>query len=273
MQPELNIPLIAGAVQRLGDQLLTDYRKLPIPASKGELYEQLARIDKLSEETLKADLATAFPEIPWLIGDEFDAAGQQRPAALPMYWLCDAMDGAIQYLQHLPGWSINLVLIRDGQPYFSMIYAPLENDLFWAVDKAGAFLNGNRIHPSKKTDPGVMLAVFDYGHLDGEKANKDLNHRIGESVGELLKNFGIVRNYGPHGIQLASVGAGRIDLFYQIGLDTFNWLAGLLIAREAGAKVLTNDGRPWYWGEDSLLVASPQAAQILLENRKTPHQS
>lgn len=264
MQSQLDVPAVLSAVRRAGDLFLPTYKKSPVPQTRDELLSQLQTIDERCLASLKADLSPTFADTPWLIGDEFDSAGQKKPLDWPQYWLCDAMDGAIQYLQHLPGWSINLVLIRAGSPYLSVIYAPLEGELFWAGEGAGAFLNDSPIKPSTKTDYRVMLATFDYGHVDEADPTPDLNQQIGESVTTLLNQFGIVRNYGPHGLQLAWVGAGRIDLFYQRGLDTFNWLAGLLIAKEAGADILTTDGLPWTWGENSLLVAAPGIAQPFL---------
>ena len=265
MQPAITIPVILKAVRRAGDLFLAEYKTTAIPQDKATLLNQLATIDDRCVASLKADLATAFPQTPWLVGDEFDSNGQKQPLDLPEYWLCDAMDGAIQYLQHLPGWTVNLVLIRDGHPYISVIYAPLEQEMFWAQEGVGAFLNDAPIKPGTKTDVGVMLAVFDYGHQDEHDPAPNLNRQIGAAVTDLLDTFGIVRNYGPHGLQLASVGAGRIDLFHQQGLDTFNWLAGILIAREAGAAVLNTAGQPWRWGDDSLVVAAPGIASAFLE--------
>lgn len=269
MQTETNISVVLNAVRQIGDVFLQDYKKTLIPTDMATLTAQLDQIDQRCLSALRAAITPTFPNTPWLIGDEFDSAGQKQPLDKPQYWICDAMDGAIQYLQHLPGWTINLVLIRQGQPQLAVIYAPLDGELFWAEKGRGAFLNGESIRPSAKTDPAVMLAVFEYGHQDAANPTPDLTNQIGTAVTHLLDHFGIVRNYGPHGLQLASIGAGRIDLFYQKGLDTFNWLAGLLIAQEAGAEVLTTDGNPWQWGDDSLLVAAPGVAQTLLKNESS----
>jgi myo-inositol-1(or 4)-monophosphatase len=266
MLTESTTQLVLHAVRQVGDAFLTQYRQTPVPHNMAALQQQLDQIDRQCVPALQAAITPAFPNTPWIIGDEFDRAGQQRPLDQPHYWLCDAMDGAIQYLQHLPGWSINLVLIRDGQPHLSVVYSPLEGDLFWAERGAGAYLNGEAIRPSDKTDPAVMLAVVEYGHQDETDPLPDLNQRVGRAVTHLLNHVGIVRNYGPHGLQLASVGAGRVDLFYQPGLDTFNWLAGLLIAQEAGARILTTEGHPWQWGDQSLLVIAPGAATALLSD-------
>ncbi|WP_343609197.1 inositol monophosphatase family protein [Chryseobacterium oranimense] len=263
MQNQTNFQVILDAVRKIGDVFLKDYKQNPIPQTMDELLEKLDDIDTLCLTSLKQDLLIEFPDTPWHIGDEFDTDSQRKPASQDEYWLCDAMDGAIQYLQHIAGWTINLVLIRGGKPVFSVIYDPLASEMFWAIDGEGAFMNGKMIRVSQKNDLSVMLAVFDYGHQD--KSDNDLNEKIGATVTKLIDNFGIVRNYGPHGLQLAYVGAGRIDLFIQEDMDTYNWIAGLLIAKESGAELLTTTGEMWKWGSESLLVASKRTAEKYLE--------
>lgn len=258
----MRIPVILDAVEKVGNQFLLNYKEEAIPQNTDQLLKVLDEIDTTCLDSLKKDLAVEFPNIPWYIGDEFDTESQRKPQEDVEYWLCDAMDGAIQYVQHLPGWTINLVLIRNGKPYFSVIFDPLANEMYWAIENEGAYMNGSEISPSTKKDAGVMIAVFEYGHQN--KTANHLNKKTSNTVLHLLENFGVVRNYGPHGLQLAQVGNGRIDLFVQEDLDTYNWLAGLLIAKEAGASLLTTDGKTWQWGSESLLVASQATAQKFL---------
>jgi myo-inositol-1(or 4)-monophosphatase len=266
MNKQIKIQTILDAVKQAGDLFLKEYKLNTIPANKVDFFRELASIDARCMSVLKTRLANDFPDTPWNTVDEFDNQGQKQPLQLPEYWLCDAMDGAIQYLQHIPGWTINLALIRNGELEFSVIYDPLSNEMFWAQKGLGAFLNGQPIRPSFKTDAGIMLAVFEYGHQ--EPAIPGFNQRHGAAVTALLNQFGVVRNYGPHGLQLAYVGAGRIDVFHQLGLDTFNWLAGILIAREAGAEILTADGNAWKWGDESLLVAAADIANKFIQNKR-----
>jgi myo-inositol-1(or 4)-monophosphatase len=249
---ELNI--IHAAVRAAGDQFLPDFRRLPVPQTMDDLQARLTDIESRCMAALQGPLAAAFPTTPWLAADEFALSAET--AALPAeYWLCDAMDGAIQYVQQLPGWTINLVLLRQGEPIFAAIYDPLAQELYWAQAGAGAFMNETPLRPSTKREPGVMVAVFEHTHgLDEDVA---LRQRVSQGLATLLGTYGVVRNYGPHGLQLAYVGAGRLDVFLQVGRDLENWLPGLLIAREAGAELLTAAGQPWQWKADSLLVTAP----------------
>ena len=262
MQQEIDVPLVLDAVKQIGNHFLKDFKRSPIPQNRESFLEKLSEIDAHCLSFLKNQLNTEFPDTPWA-GDEFDYEQQKQPLPLPQYWYCDSMDGAIQYLQHLPGWTINLTLIREGRTHLAAIYDPLAQEMFWAKEGSGAFLNGEPIQPSTKNHLTDMLAVFEYRHHDSDES--EIYQQMGKSVGHLLDHLGIVRNYGPHGLQLAYVGAGRIDLFHQQDLDTYNWLAGILIAKEAGAEILTTDGRPWSWGEKSLMVAPKGVGRLFLE--------
>lgn len=243
-----------AAVRAAGDQFLPAFRQQPVPQTMAELQARLTDMEARCMAALQGPLAAAFPTTPWLAADDFGLS----PAATTLpaqYWLCDAMDGAIQYVQQLPGWTINLVLMRQHEPVFAAIYDPLAQELFWAQAGAGAFVNETPLRPSTKREPGVMVAVFEHTH--GLEEDAALRQRVSQSLDTLLATYGVVRNYGPHGLQLAYVGAGRLDVFLQLGRDLENWLPGLLIAREAGAEVLTATGQPWQWAADSLLVTAP----------------
>jgi myo-inositol-1(or 4)-monophosphatase len=249
-----SVAAIQAAVRAAGDLFLPDFRRLPVPQTRTDLQSRLMAIETRCLAALQGALAAAFPTTPWLAADEFGLSTDVT--SLPAeYWLCDAMDGAIQYVQQLPGWTINLVLMRHAEPIMAAIYDPLAHELFWAQAGAGAFVNETLLRPSTKREPEIMVAVFEHTH--GLNEDIVLHQRVSQGLATLLGTYGVVRNYGPHGLQLAYIGAGRLDVFLQVGRDLENWLPGLLIAREAGAAVLTATGQPWHWAADSLLVTAP----------------
>jgi myo-inositol-1(or 4)-monophosphatase len=254
MHCEIDIQSILQSIRSVGNVFLDNFMKAEIPKDRNGFSIAFDEIEQICLSSLKASLGGRFPEIPWAEG-ELDFRQQESPLPIPEYWLCDSVDGVVQYLQHLPGWTINLVLVRDGHPNFAAIYDPLQGELYWAKEGSGAYLNDTPLKPAWKTETRLMLAAFAHPPLSGKILG--LHRRIGVSVEALLDYFGAVRNYGPNALQIASVGAGRIDVFCQEGLDTYNWLPGILIAKEAGAQISTTDGRPWTWGEGSLFVAAP----------------
>jgi myo-inositol-1(or 4)-monophosphatase len=247
----MNVPFVLDVLRNIGNEFLTDFKKMPIPNDEDSFFSQFQANEDRCLAYIKGQLTTAYPDIPFADG-EFDFDEQKQPLPLKEFWVCDAMDGAVQYIQHLAGWTINLVLVRDGAPYFAAIYDPLMNEMYWARKDEGAYMNEQPIKVNVKPPSRLLMAAFDH-----PSAAEKISGQIGDSVKALLDNFAVVRNFGPHGLQLASVGTGRIDLFCQEGLDTYNWLPGILIAKEAGAVISTTDGRAWSWGEPSLFVAAP----------------
>lgn len=264
MYTQIDTRLVLDAVKETGSLFLPDFKKNALPTAVTDFKLTLDKIEERCLTALKNHIETAYPAIQWK-GDEFDYNEQKQPLDLKEYWLCDSMDGAVQYMQHLPGWTINLVLIRSGKPFFSVIYDPLSQELFWAEAGKGAYLNGMPVSPSTKTDLKAMIAVFEYAY-PYEKV-PGLNKKIGLTVADMIEHFGCVRNYGPHGLQLAYVASGRVDVFIQQDLDTYNWLPGILIAQEAGAEILTIDGEPWKWGDNSLIVSFKGTAQKFIQAR------
>jgi myo-inositol-1(or 4)-monophosphatase len=257
---EQHVNTVLDAVKLTGNLFLTDFRRTQIPQTFDELIDAVHTLEVRCLDVLQRNLAGVFPGTPWVDDNEFDGESQKRPAQHDQYWLCDTMDGAIQYVQHIAGWTINIVLIKNGQPHLAVIYDPLTDEIFWAMNGSGAFLNGKRLAAGARQDPRHMVVVAEYGHQ--LKQGVDWQGKSAKAYVRLLDRFGIVRNYGPHGLQLAYIGAGRIDLFHQADLDTHNWLAGLLIAKEAGAEILNVGGEPWQWGDDSLLAGSKTAIEI-----------
>jgi myo-inositol-1(or 4)-monophosphatase len=253
MQTQINVPYILEQLKIVGDSFLTGFKRDPIPSNAETLGSLFAEIENKALRGIQNSLTATYPDIAW-VTDEFDMEGQKSGVSVPEYWLFDSMDGAVQYMQHLPGWTFNLVLVRNNEPYLAAVYNPLDNEMFWAVAGEGAYLNDKAIHPTIKADTSLTLATFN--HPPFQNKFEGLNEIIGKSIEKLLTTFGAVRNYGPLGLMLCSIAAGRTDVFFQYGLDTYNWLAGILIAKEAGALILTAQGAEWTWGAESLLVTA-----------------
>lgn len=264
MQTKTHTQAIIDAVKNTGDHFRKNFRKADIPQNLTDFMSALKAIEEQCFQTLKESLLPHYPDVPWVDDDEFDGATQQRPAPYERYWLCDTMDGAVQYLRHIPGWTINLVLIERGEPVLAILYDPLTNELFHAEKNNGAYRNGIRMPLLKATATEIMLGVLEYGHQ--LKTSAVWKATVSHSFTTLLEHFSTVRNYGPHGLQLAYVAAGRIDLFVQHDLDTHNWLAGLLVAKEAGATIVNATGMRWQWGDDSLLVGTEESIAFYRNN-------
>ena len=245
------------SLKTLGIHFAAKFRQQSIPKTDGTMLALFREIEEESLSILQRELATDIP----FAGDEFDFERSGDVPALPTFWLFDSMDGAVQYMRHLPGWSFNLTLVVNGELHFSAIYDPLHDELFWAEHGRGAFLNGVKINAQPRAQTPIMMAGT--SHPPFPNKTSGLVGRVAARDEELLETFSFLRNFGPTALQMAYVAAGRLDIFAQEGPDTFNWLPGVLIAREAGANVVTSTGEMWVWGSESLVVAESSVIAYL----------
>ena len=96
--------------------------------------------------------------------------------------------------------------------------------------------------PPLRCNPDVPLARAlvgtGFGYLPGRRRVQ------GEVVSALLPQIRDIRRGGSASVDLCMVAAGRLDAFYERGLNYWDWAAGALIAEEAGARVTGLNGRP-----------------------------
>ncbi|MGW3247419.1 inositol monophosphatase family protein [Streptomyces sp. NPDC001070] len=247
--PVAVLPVLADAAREAGALLLRASRPAPAVDLAG-FRRALDAIEAPLVAVLRERLDALRPGVPWAA--ELDERVPDRGEV----WVVDAIDGAVQYLQGLPQFCVNLALVRDGEPVAAALHAPLLGETCTAAAGEGAARDGVRISPSMKTDPAA--AVLATSHPPFLAAREPgLAEPTGRALAAVLPHVGAVRNLGPTSWQLADVAAGRLDGFWQLGRDDANLLGGVLIAREAGAVATDLHGLPWRAGATSVLVAGP----------------
>jgi myo-inositol-1(or 4)-monophosphatase len=253
-------------LRRVGATLKQQFARIT-PVIEGEaIIATFRKIDDETTETIRAGLTQAYPAIEWKEGELAGAQGWQQ-ANEGSYWVCDAIDGAVQYLRAIPQWCISLTLVRDGEPVFAAIFDPMHEDLFHAVADAGAFLNGNPIRVNgQRSHVAAFLATSQPPFVNDDLGAITL---AGRSLTVALADAGAVRNLGPTSLQIAYVACGRLDAFWEFGEDTFNCLGAVLMVREAGGHATEIDGQPYRLQSGSLLAGTPGVHASLLEKLAT----
>lgn len=224
------------------------------------------------ELLLQTTLATRFPHIHWSTS-EFNPAMQQQPEFAGEYWITDAIDGALHFLQGFGFYSLSLGLIRNGEPVLAFVYDPERDELFHAIAGKGAFLNGQRIQVADKAqliDAYVTTSLPSYPAEEQDSAYLAI-----QSMKKMMMQTFAVKMLGSVKLQLAYVACGRLDGFWEFGSgygDYYDWLPGALIVWEAGGKVTDPAGHPFTWGTQGVLAAnvalSGAMTEVLLEVRK-----
>lgn len=239
---------MATAAREVGALLLSTPRPARVTGLE-QLREVFDALEAPLTRALHRHLDPLRPGTPW--ADELDT----RLPDSGEVWVVDAVDGAVQYLQDLPYFSVSLALVRDGEPVAAALHAPLLGETYLAAAGAGATRDGRPVSPSGRTD--LACAVVATSQPPFVAGQPEAAREAGRSLAAVLPAVAAVRNLGPTSWQIADVAAGRLDAFWEFGRDETNLLAGALVAREAGAVVTDTEGRPWHSGAAGFLAAAP----------------
>jgi myo-inositol-1(or 4)-monophosphatase len=173
-----------------------------------------------------------------------DPAGDGSEAGRPsqVRWVVDPLDGTVNYLYGLPDWAVSIAAEVDGTVVAGVVEVPRYGETFTAVAGQGAWLHRGEARLALRCSAGVPLGQALVGTGFGYDAGR--RQIQGEVVAALLPYVRDIRRAGSAAVDLCSVAAGRLDAFYERGLNYWDFAAGGLIAREAGATVGGLAGRP-----------------------------
>jgi myo-inositol-1(or 4)-monophosphatase len=153
-------------------------------------------------------------------------------------WVVDPLDGTVNYLYGLPDWAVSIAAEVDGVVLAGVVEVPRYGEMFTAVAGQGAWLHRDdspgtavSLRCTGGVGLGQALVATGFGYDSGRRRVQ------GEVVAALLPHVRDIRRGGSAAVDLCSVAAGRLDAFFERGLNYWDYAAGGLIAREAGAVV------------------------------------
>jgi len=194
-------------------------------------------VDLRIESEIKASLAAATPDIPFLAEEEDARDGLAGPR-----WVLDPIDGTINFARDSPLCSISLSLVLDGQPVLGVVDAPLLGERFVALVGRGAYLNGARI--SVADVAGLREAIVGVADFKVGVGSEQEN-RVHLAALERLAHQSLrVRMLGSAALDLAWLATGRLNATLMLSNLSWDVTAGLLLVREAGGIVFDYDGSP-----------------------------
>ncbi|MFD1658667.1 inositol monophosphatase family protein [Streptomyces caeni] len=240
-QPEPTDPLEAelleialDAATRAG-AFLRDGRPedLGVAATKSSAIDVVTEMDIAAEKLITGLLADRRPQDS-LLGEE----GASVEGSSGVQWVIDPIDGTVNYLYGLPSWAISIAARKEGETLVGVVHAPVRGEIFRAVRGQGAFLNDRPVRVRPAPELGLALVSTGFGYLAERKAHQ------AEVVRWLIPEVRDIRRGGSAAIDLCDVAAGRLDGYYERGLNPWDYAAGDLIAREAGALTGGRPGEP-----------------------------
>jgi myo-inositol-1(or 4)-monophosphatase len=185
-----------------------------------------------------------------------------RPGKGDSYlWLVDPLDGTTNFAHGLPFFSVAIALMSAEEIIFGVVYDPERDELFQATRGEGALLNGERVRVSDTETVTDSLLVTGFPYDVRTNPNNNINHYSTLA----LRSRG-VRRLGSAALDLAYVAAGRLDGYWELRLNPWDWAAGVLMVREAGGQVTTmTGGQKVLAGDETLLATNGLIHERMIE--------
>jgi len=202
-----------------------------IAATKSALADIVTEADREVEALIHARLNAARPEDGFLgeeTGGEAGASG--------ITWVVDPIDGTVNYAYGIPTYAVSIAAVR-GEPtperwevLAGAVHNPVSGEMFHAALHEGAWLGMLRL--------GVNVEVGAAGALIGTGFGYDPSTHAGDLalIERVMPIARDLRRAGAASLDLASVAAGRLDAYYERGLQPWDLAAGSLLVTEAGGR-------------------------------------
>lgn len=220
--------------------------------TKSSTTDMVTEMDHACERLIVDGIRRARPDDAILSEEGSTAAGSSG-----LRWVVDPLDGTTNYLYGHPGFAVSIAIEAAGETVAGVVHDVLHEQVFSAARGRGARANGEPIAISRETDLASALVATGFGYAPARRrAQAEVLTRVIDRVRD-------IRRMGAAAVDLCSVACGRVDAYYERGLNHWDLAAGELIAAEAGARVGAIEGGPAKPG--SVLAAPPALFEPLRE--------
>ena len=199
---------------------------------KGE-HDLVTEADRASEQLVIERLSSHFPSHS-IVAEE----GGGHIGSSEYCWYVDPLDGTTNFAHGFPMYNITMALEQSGELIAGVIFDPEHNELFTAERGSGAYLNNRRIRVSKVNRLENTLVATGF---PSRKSHENVNIHFYYQLAMLTHG---VRRAGSAALDLAYVASGRLDGFWEFGLNPWDMAAGILLITEAGGKCSDMKGGP-----------------------------
>ena len=183
----------------------------------------MSRADRDVETAIRRELAQTFPGEA-ILGEEHGGELADR------LWIIDPIDGTANFLRGLPYWSVVLAYTVEGETVIGVIQDPVHGELFAAGKGLGAARNGVGIRCSDRTEANASCIGLSHSYKSSSESYLALTERM-------FKQGLDHRRMGSAALSLCHVADGRLEGAYAAHANSWDVVAGLCIAEEAGARV------------------------------------
>lgn len=244
------VRLAAGTARAMRIEAIQDI------ATKTTLTDVVTAADRAVERQVVEFLADRRPT-DTVLGEEYGEV-RRRGTDGVVRWLLDPIDGTVNYLYGLAPYAVSLAAEVDDGVLCGVVREVTTGEEWTASRGAGAFRDGRRLVGSRVTELSQALVATGFGYQPERRAHQ------ARVVAELLPQVRDIRRLGAAAVDLCLAAEGRVDAYFEKGLNPWDYAAGALVAREAGLIV---SGLAGAGPGPGFVLAAPPALRAALHDR------
>lgn len=228
-----------------------------VAASKSSIVDVVTDADREAEDLVRSMLADLRPT-DGVLGEESGAAS----GTSGLTWVVDPIDGTVNYLYGIPHYAVSIAVVEgDPRPdtwraLAGCVHNAATGESFTAAAGAGATVGDRSLTVAPAVELEQALVGTGFGYTPEKRAEQ------GRTVAALLPRVRDIRRMGTASLDLCAVADGRLNAYFESGLQPWDHAAGALIAVEAGARVVGRGGVP---ADHRSIIAGPPEVVTRLE--------
>lgn len=238
----LAVPIAEEVARGLEQSLQGDVRASTI-SSKSTGTDLVTEMDRWAERVITERILAVRPDDA-IVGEE----GADVVGTSGVSWCVDPIDGTVNFVHAIPGFCVSIAAEWRGRTVAAVVASPMHREVFTATLGGGAFLDGSPI--ACADPPGLERALVGTGF----GYHPDRRRRQAEVVSRVIPHIADIRRGGSAAIDLCWVACGRLDGYWEVGLNPWDHAAAALVASEAGATCTGLEGAP---PSSDFVIAAP----------------
>ncbi|OBG88582.1 inositol monophosphatase [Mycobacterium sp. E802] len=199
--------------------------------SKSTPTDPVTIVDTETERWLRERLAVLRPGEA-ILGEE---EGGRHDGRHGLSWVIDPIDGTVNFVYGIPAYAVSVAVQYDGRSVAGAVADVAAGEVYSAALGHGAEVvrSGARIPLRCSGAEDLSMALLGTGFA------YDTVRRARQAgvLAHILPAVRDIRRIGSCALDLCMVAAGRLDAYYEEGVQVWDWAAAALIAAEAGATV------------------------------------
>ncbi|WP_028581831.1 inositol monophosphatase family protein [Desulfogranum japonicum] len=184
-------------------------------------------VDKNVEQFIVEQITRRYPD-----HDIFGEESGRTTHGSDYCWIIDPIDGTTSFVHGQPWYCTSIALHRNGEAVLGVVHSPRLGETYHAEKGKGAYLNGRQIKVSQRTRLIESVLATGFACIRAGWEDNNLKH-----LNVILPQIRDIRRCGSAAIDLCFVAAGRLEGYWEMGLQPYDYAAGELIVREAGGVV------------------------------------